>query len=163
VRIGRATAFRWTLVPIALSYVAGLLLVANLVFGASTFFGQGVSTPPARTGSYDSRRPAVAPVEDKQVARAITEVSGGSPTIGLPLPDDSSSTPALTAVAFRSPSSSMPIRSSTQPSVYGNRQGLGGLYSVSGAYHDLRLQAPRISGRTGPTAQVPSVPGNYPG
>ena len=103
-RIGRAMAFRWTLVPIALSYVAGLLLVANLAFGASTFFGQGVSTPPARTGSYDSRLPAVAPVDGQQVARAITEASGGPPTIGLPLPDDSSSTPALTAVAFRSPS-----------------------------------------------------------
>ena len=99
VRIGRATAFRWTLVPIALSYVAGLLLVANLAFGASTFFGQGVSTPPARTGSYDSRLPAVAPVDGQQVARAITEASGGPPTIGLPLRDDSSPTPAITAVA----------------------------------------------------------------
>ena len=96
-RIGRATAFRWTLVPIALSYVAGLLLVANLAFGASPFFGQGVSTPPARTGSYDSRLPAVAPVDGQQVARAITEASGGPPTIGLPLRDDSSPTPAITA------------------------------------------------------------------
>jgi hypothetical protein len=105
-RIRRATAFRWTLVPIALSYVVGLLFVANLAFGVSIFFAQGVSAPPASTGMYDSRLPVVAPVDGKQVAQAITEASGGPPTIGLPLPDDSSPTPTQDVA---------PISSTTTP------------------------------------------------
>ncbi len=119
-RVWRYTAFQWTLVPMALAYVAGLVIVANLAFGMSIFFGQGASSPPARTSVYGSRQPIVAPVDGKQVANAITEANGGPPTIGLPLPDDSSLTQAITTVASIQPIA--PISSTTTPTYKGATQ-----------------------------------------
>jgi len=75
---------RWRLVAIAICYIAGLILIANLAFGTSMFFG--ASAGPARTGAYDTRLPIVAPVDPGTIAKAVIEAAGGDPTIGQPLP-----------------------------------------------------------------------------
>ncbi len=117
-RIRTFRAFRWPLVPTALAYVVGLIVVTNLGFGMSIFSGQGASSPPTRTGVYGGRLPTVAPVDGKEVATAIAEANGGQPTIGLPPPDDSSQ--GTTTVA--STQTVAPISSTTTPTYTGATQ-----------------------------------------
>src|SRR5205823_5948495 len=76
---------RWGLVVMGAAYLIGLILVANAAFGTSTFFNRQANAP-ARTGGYDTRIPMVAAVNPDTIAKSITEATGGSPTIGLPLP-----------------------------------------------------------------------------
>ena len=83
-------SWRWTVVGAA--YLLGLLVIGNLVFGASTLFVQRPSGA-ARTGAYSSGLPVAAAVNPDTIGKAISEAGGGPPTIGLPLPE------ALPAVA----------------------------------------------------------------
>ena len=87
---------RWGLVVIGAAYLTGLILVANVAFGTSTFFNRHANAP-ARTGGYDSRIPMVAAVNPDTIAKSITEATGGSPTIGLPLPLPAEAPPVVAA------------------------------------------------------------------
>ena len=71
---------RRRLVFIAICYVAGLLFIANLAFGTSMFFG--ASTGPARTGTYNTRVPIVAPLDPDMIPEAIIEAAGDQPATG---------------------------------------------------------------------------------
>ena len=87
---------RWGLVVIGAVYLIGLILVANVAFGTSTFFNRHANAP-ARTGGYDTRIPMVAAVNPDTIAKSITEATGGSPTIGLPLPAQAPVVPQVAA------------------------------------------------------------------
>ena len=102
------SSMRWRVVAVAICYIAGLILVANIAFGTSAVFGG--STGPARTGGYNTRLPIVAPVDSGKVAKAIIESTGGAPTIGQPLPAD---VPAPTVTA--NPVASQTISITTTP------------------------------------------------
>jgi len=84
------------LVVIGAAYLTGLILVANVAFGTSTFFNRHANAP-ARTGGYDTRIPMVAAVNPDTIAKSITEATGGSPTIGLPLPEQALVVPKVAA------------------------------------------------------------------
>ena len=103
------SSMRWRVVAVAICYIAGLILVANIAFGTSAVFGG--STGPARTGGYNTRLPIVAPVDSGKVAKAIIESTGGAPTIGQPLPADVPAPPTVTA----NPVASRPISITTTP------------------------------------------------
>jgi hypothetical protein len=92
----RDSNVRLRLVIVAMCYVVALAVIANFAFGASMSFGRGASTGPARTGSYGGRLPMVTPVDGHQIALAITEATGGAPTIGLQLPPDEPATTTAT-------------------------------------------------------------------
>jgi hypothetical protein len=82
----RATFARQLRLPgVALAYAAVVVVIANVAFGMADIFTPG-EVSPARTGLYDSRIPIVSPVDPGTIAKAITEATGGEPTIGLPLP-----------------------------------------------------------------------------
>ncbi len=83
--VGRLSPGPWGLLFVAACYVTALLLVSNFAFGAGTFINRH-DTGSARTGGYDSRIPMVAAVDPDSMAGAVTEATGGPPTIGLPLP-----------------------------------------------------------------------------
>ncbi len=83
--VRRLSFGRWGLVVIGAAYLIGLIIVANVAFGTSTFFNRH-ATAPARTGGYDTQIPMVAAVNPDTIAKSITEATGGAPTIGLPLP-----------------------------------------------------------------------------
>ena len=102
------SSMRWRVVAVAICYIAGLILVANIAFGTSAVFGG--STGPARTGGYNTRLPIVAPVDSGKVAKAIIESTGGAPTIGQPLPADVPAPPTVT-----DPVASRPVSITTTP------------------------------------------------
>lgn len=82
----RLSIVRWRLVAIGACYVLALVAITNMFFGTVVFFGVRGSTNPARTAAYDTRLPLVPPVDPVRIAAAVTEATGGPPTIGLPLP-----------------------------------------------------------------------------
>jgi len=103
------SSMRWRVAAVAICYIAGLIVVANIAFGTSAVFGG--STGPARTGGYNTRLPIVAPVDSDKVAKAIIESTGGAPTIGQPLPADVPAPPTVTA----NPVASQTISVTTTP------------------------------------------------
>ena len=92
--VSRLSPWPWRLLFVAACYITGLVLVCNFVFGAGTFVNRH-DTGPARTGGYDSRIPMVAAVDPDAIAGAITEATGGPPTIGLPSPVAQPSVPSV--------------------------------------------------------------------
>ena len=103
------SSMRWRVAAVAICYIAGLIVVANIAFGTSAVFGG--STGPARTGGYNTRLPIVAPVDSGKVAKAIIESTGGAPTIGQPMPADVPAPPTVTA----NPVASQTITITTTP------------------------------------------------
>jgi hypothetical protein len=89
----------WRLVAVAACYVFATLVIANVAFGMTAFFTRGAGAAPARTGAYNTAQapPNVAPVDPGKIGKAITEATGGAPTIGLPLPPDSSAPTSATS------------------------------------------------------------------
>jgi hypothetical protein len=102
---------RWRPAAVAAGYVLALAMVANLAFGASGFFARGASTAPARTGGYAGRLPVVTPLDGQRIALAITEASGGPPTIGVPLPVDQPPSTTTTTASAPKPAGTITVTS----------------------------------------------------
>jgi hypothetical protein len=100
---------RLRLVGLAACYVLALAIVAIIAFGESMFFARGTSAGPARTGAYGGRIPMVAPVDGQEIALAITEATGGPPTIGMQLPPDRPATAATTTTITTKPVASISV------------------------------------------------------
>jgi hypothetical protein len=93
----RTRALNLKVIAIALLYVAALMFVANVAFGASVFFVGGSSDRPARTALYAGLPPAAAPIDGSVITPAINEANGGPATIGRAKPADQASSPTTSS------------------------------------------------------------------
>lgn len=79
-----------------LGYAVALFTIGQIAFANGFLAGLGLPPSFARSGSYDSKLSEVAAVDPEQMTKAVTEASGGPPTIAphRPLLPDESAQPS---------------------------------------------------------------------